>query len=102
MAKGPPSVTKGSPWKYQRENKEMKKKEEGRKVYCRDWRRWWHGEERRRSRIGIFLIIIGGLWLGAKLGFFNPEIFWPLAFITIGTWMIISSLLRGKSGNRSK
>jgi hypothetical protein len=80
----------------------MKQRKEGGKAYCSDWRRWWSGEGRRRSRIGIFLIIIGGLWLGAKLGFFDPEIFWPLAFITIGTWIIISALLREKSGNRSK
>jgi len=80
----------------------MKKKEEGRKVYCRDWRRWWHGEGRRRSGIGIFLIIIGGLWMGAKLGLFNPAIFWPLAFIAVGIWIIVSSVLRGKSGKPSK
>ena len=80
----------------------MKKKEEGRKVYCRDWRRWWHAERRRKARIGIFLIIIGGLWLGAKLGLFNPEIFWPLAFITIGIWIFVSALLRGKSGKPVK
>ncbi|MCJ7664033.1 MAG: hypothetical protein MUO24_07300 [Desulfobacterales bacterium] len=84
--------------------------------YCRDWERWWHKDRRRRSRIGIFLIIIGGLWLGGKLGFFNPAIFWPLTFIAIGIWIVVScqratgqratfgsgSLLRGKSGNPSK
>ena len=67
--------------------------------YCCDWKRWWYVEKRRRSRIGIFLIIIGGLWLGAKLGLFNPAIFWPLAFITIGTWIIVSSLLGDKKYN---
>jgi len=63
---------------------------------CCDWRRWWHVNRHRRSRIGIFLIIIGGLWLGAKLGFFDPAISWPLAFITMGTWLIVSSALRDK------
>jgi hypothetical protein len=73
------------------------------KVYCRDWRRWRYAERRRRSRIGIFLIIIGGLWMGSKMEFFNPAIFWPLAFITVGgIWIIVSSVLRGKSGNLSK
>jgi len=88
---------------------EMGQRKERKKVSCRDWKRWWHGEGRRRSRIGIFLIIIGGLWLGAKLGLFDPAIFWPLAFIAIGIWIIISgrratsgSMLRGKSGRPSK
>ncbi len=75
----------------------MKQRKDGRKVYCRDWRRWWHG-----SWFGIFLIIIGGLWLGAELGLFNSTLFWPLAFIGVGTWIIISSLLGGKSGKRSR
>jgi hypothetical protein len=64
--------------------------------HCCDWKRWWYVERRRRSRIGIFLIIIGGLWMGSKLGFLNPAILWPLAFISVGTWIIVSSLLRGK------
>jgi len=80
----------------------MKQKKEGGKIYCHDWRRWRHGEGQRRAGFEIFLIIIGGLWLGSKVGVFNPAIFWPLAFITIGTWIIISSLLRGKSGKHSK
>jgi hypothetical protein len=88
--------------KQQRENKEMKKKEEGRKVYCRGWGRWWYGADRRTGSIGIFLIIIGGLWLGAKLGLFNPDFFWPLAFIAVGIWIILSSVVRGKSGKHSK
>jgi hypothetical protein len=71
----------------------MKKREEDRKVYCRDWRRWWHGERQRKSGFGIFLIIIGGLWLGAELGLFNSTLFWPLAFISVGSWIIVSSLL---------
>jgi hypothetical protein len=87
---------------HPRKDKQMKQRKEGGKVYCRDWRRWWHGEGQRRAGFGIFLIIIGGLWLGAKLGFFDPAIFWPLAFIAVGTWLIVSALLRGKSGNPSK
>jgi hypothetical protein len=77
---------------------EMKQMKEQRDVYCSDWRRWWYVDRRRRSRIGIFLIIIGGLWLGAKLGFFNPAIFWPLAFIAIGIWIIVSGQ-RATSGS---
>lgn len=70
-------------------------KEQG-NAYCCDWRRWWYGEGRRRGSIGIFLIIIGVLWMGAKLGLFNPEFFWPLAFIAVGIWIIVSSVLRDK------
>lgn len=77
------------------------RKEQGDRYY-RDWGRWWYKDRRRRSRIGIFLIIIGGLWIGSKLGFFNPAIFWPLAFIAIGIWIIVAALLRGKSGRPSK
>ncbi len=80
----------------------MDQMKEQRKDYCCDWRRWWYAEKRRRSRIGIFLVIIGGLWLGAKLGLFNPTIFWPLIFITTGTWLIASSVLRRKSGSLTK
>lgn len=80
----------------------MKQRKEGGKAYCRDWRGWWHGGGRRRSGTGILLIIIGGLWLGAKLGLFNPAIFWPLAFIAAGIWIIVSALLRGKLGKPSK
>lgn len=102
MAKPEVALWPGPPWKHQKENKQMKQRKEGRKAYCRDWRRWWYGDGQRRAGFGIFLIIIGGLWLGAELGFFNSTMFWPLAFIAVGTWIIISSFLRGKSGNCSK
>lgn len=75
---------------------EMEQMKEQGNMYCRDWRKWCYGDRRRRSRIGIFLIIIGVLWMGSKLGFFNPAIFWPLAFITIGIWIFVSSVLRDK------
>ncbi len=81
---------------------EMGQRQERGKVYCGDWRRWCYRESRRGGGIGIFLVIIGGLWLGAELGFFNPAIFWPLFFITVGTWIIVSSVLRGKSEKPSK
>jgi hypothetical protein len=71
-------------------------------MYCRDWRRWWYASRLRRIRIGILFILIGGLWMGSKIGFFNPAIFWPLAFITIGIWIIVSSLLRDKKCNLPK
>jgi len=71
-------------------------------MYCSDWRRWWYTSRLRRIRIGIFFILIGGLWMGSKTGFFNPAIFWPLAFITIGIWIIIFSLQRDKKYNPPK
>jgi fatty acid desaturase len=75
---------------------EMEQMKEQENMYCRDWKKWCYGDRRRRSRIGIFLIIIGALWMGSKLGFFNPAIFWPLAFITIGIWIFVSSVLIDK------
>jgi hypothetical protein len=68
-------------------------------MYCRDWRRWWYTSRFRRLRIGILFILFGGLWMGSKTGFFSPAIFWPLAFMTIGIWVIIFSLLRDKKGH---
>ncbi len=70
--------------------------------YCCNWKRWRYAERRRKARIGIFFIIIGGLWLGAKMGLFDPAIFWPMTFIAIGTWLIASSVLRRKSDNLAK
>jgi hypothetical protein len=75
---------------------EMDQMKEQENMDCRDWRKWCYGDWRRRSRIGMFFIIIGALWMGSKLGVFNPAIFWPLTFIAIGIWLIVSSVLRGK------
>lgn len=75
--------------------------EQGNDNHC-DWSRWWYSERRRRTSIGIFLIVIGGLWMAAKLGLFNQDFFWPLAFITMGTWFIVSPLVKGKSRNLSR
>jgi len=69
---------------------------------CRDWRGWWYASRLRRIRIGILLILLGGLWMASKTGFFNPAIFWPLASITIGIWIVIFSLLRDKKYNPPK
>ena len=81
---------------------EMGQRKERKKVYCGDWRSWWYGAGRRRGSIGIFLIIIGGLWVGAKLGLFDPAIFWPLTFIAIGIWIFVSAVLRDKRCNPPK
>jgi len=77
---------------------EMEQMKEQGNVYCRDWGWWWCKDRRRRSRIGIFFIIIGALWIGSKLGFINLAIFWPLAFIAMGTW-IFASGQRATSGS---
>jgi hypothetical protein len=68
-------------------------------MYCCDWRRGWYTSRFRRIRIGILFILFGGLWMGSKTGFFNPPVFWPLAFMTIGFWIILFSLLRDKKGH---
>jgi hypothetical protein len=80
----------------------MRQGKEVGKGYHSDWRRWCYGEGRRKAGLGIFLVIIGVLWLGAELGLFNSTLFWPLAFIGVGTWIVVSSLFRRKSRNRPK
>jgi hypothetical protein len=80
----------------------MRQGKEVGKGYHSDWRRWCYGEGRRKAGLGIFLVIIGVLWLGAELGLFNSTLFWPLAFIAVGTWIACGSLLGRKSGDSSK
>lgn len=46
-----------------------------------------HHEPRRW--FGIFLLILGGLWLLRNMGLINPDVLWPLAIITIGVLTLI-------------
>jgi len=49
---------------------------------------------------GLFMIVIGLFWLGKKAGWFPPEVitlFWPVALIGAGIFMIGAVLIRQRS-----
>jgi len=41
------------------------------------------------------LILIGVFWLGSSMGWFDPELFWPVVFLAIGTSVLVLALTRG-------
>lgn len=43
---------------------------------------------------GIMLILVGFLWLTSKMGWFNPELFWPAIFLAAGVLMLVFTLAR--------
>lgn len=50
---------------------------------------------------GAILIIIGVIWLGNNIGWFDYDIPWvPLALIGVGTYMILQN--RGKESKKSE
>ena len=64
---------------------------------CGPWMR--HGRFESRLRIGILLIIIGAMWLGARMGlldltWLHTVPFWPLVIILCGVWMVYEGLSR--------
>jgi uncharacterized membrane protein YoaK (UPF0700 family) len=65
--------------------------------------RWTHqGNPARKKKIGILLVIIGLIWLGARVGLLDLSWlqvvpFWPLALILLGVLMIYKGLRQGKT-----
>jgi hypothetical protein len=52
-------------------------------------------------KIGILLIAIGLLWLGARLGLLDfswlqAVYLWPAVFILLGVWMVYKGFMRGR------
>ncbi len=43
---------------------------------------------------GIMLILVGFLWLTSKMGWFNPELFWPVATLAAGVLVLALTLAR--------
>ena len=41
-------------------------------------------------KAGFFFIVIGILWMGKKVGWFEQDIFGPLVMLTIGIWFLCS------------
>lgn len=52
------------------------------------------GRHHQKKWCGSFLVIIGLLWLGTRLGWINGDFFGPVFLILMGTWMILPPLLR--------
>ena len=65
---------------------------------------WTHrGNPARKKKIGILLITIGLIWLGARLGLIDfswlqTVYVWPAVLILAGVWMVYKGLIRKKSG----
>jgi len=64
-------------------------------------RAWTHpGDPARKKKIGILLVTIGLIWLGAKVGvldfsWLQVVYFWPAALILLGAWMVYKGSMRG-------
>lgn len=68
---------------------------------CRNW----CSIGNRSVRFGILLVIIGLVWLGARMGFlpvewFHSEFFWPAVLVIFGSWIVLKSLIRRKYHDR--
>lgn len=55
-----------------------------------------HGPRYCGVIFGIMLVFIGALWLAARTGWLDPELFWPVAFLTAGFVVIALALTRGR------
>jgi hypothetical protein len=51
---------------------------------------------------GLFMIIAGLLWLGARLNWLSGDLFWPLLLIIMGTSIVLSVLLKRGSEEKGK
>jgi len=45
---------------------------------------------------GIMLILVGFIWLTSKMGWFNPDLFWPVATLVTGVLVLSFTLSRGR------
>jgi hypothetical protein len=65
---------------------------------CRAWID--HRHPARKRKIGILLVTIGLIWLGAKAGLLDfswlqAVYFWPAVLILMGAWMVYRGSMRG-------
>jgi uncharacterized membrane protein len=66
---------------------------------CRPWDH--QRNPARKKKIGILLVTIGLIWLGARLGLLDFSWlqvvpFWPAVFILLGVWMVYKGFRQGK------
>jgi hypothetical protein len=63
---------------------------------------WMHRRNPgQKMKIGILLVVIGLLWLGARAGLLDFSwlkaiYFWPTAFILLGAWMVYQGVHPGE------
>lgn len=67
--------------------------------------RSWCSSGNSGARFGILLVIIGLIWLGARMGFlpvewFHSEWFCPAVIVFFGSWILLKSLIRKKYHDR--
>jgi hypothetical protein len=65
---------------------------------CRCWP--YQRSPARKEKIGILLVTIGLIWLGAKVGLLDfswlqAVYFWPAVLILLGVWMVYKGSMRG-------
>ena len=52
---------------------------------------------------GIIVILVGMIWLAAKMGWFAPDLFWPVALLVAGIAILTLNIIRGgKSRNNGR
>jgi len=66
---------------------------------CGPWT--YHRNPARKMKVGILLVTIGLIWLGARLGLLDfswlqAVHFWPAVFILLGVWMVYKGFRQGK------
>ncbi len=49
---------------------------------------------------GVFLIVVGLLWLGETAGWFRSEYVWPVVIVAFGLWTTIFRRIRFKKTTR--
>jgi hypothetical protein len=60
-----------------------------------------HGPRYCSVGFGIMLVLAGTIWLATRAGWFDPELFWPVAFLAAGFAVIALNLLRRRSFRRN-
>ena len=56
-----------------------------------------HGPRYCGMGFGIMLVLAGAIWLATRAGWFDPELFWPVAFLAAGFAVIALNLVRRRS-----
>jgi hypothetical protein len=67
---------------------------------CGPWTH--HRNPARKMKVGILLVTIGLIWLGAKAGlldfsWFQEIHFWPAVVILLGVWMVCKGFMQRKT-----
>jgi len=55
-----------------------------------------HGPRSCGMGFGIMLVLAGAIWLATRAGWFDPGLFWPVAFLVAGLAVIALTLARGR------